>query len=466
LIAVAAIAANPHFLYTEREHKNMRTMAMQATLTNKERSILQTIDTTHDRGIMAWVVVLSASLYFFYEFIQMNVFASIDVQLMQAFHLDAPELGRLASLYFYANAVFVFPAGVLLDRYSPKRLLLIAVILSTLGTLAFALATEYWVAAVSRFIVGTGAAFCFLGCIRIASRWFPPKKMAFVTGMAVTIAMTGGLVAQTPFALLTDWMGWRHAMLWDAGLGIIIFFAIYYLVQDRPPNSQNEINADINCLQTLGFWRSISLVITNRYNWLCGLYTSLMNLPVFLLGALWGIHYLVEVRQLSIVHASYATTLFFVGVMLGAPAFGWLSDRIGRRIIPMIAGAILSLVVILILMTAPHLALMQLIVLFFLIGFTTSSQVLSYPVIAELNPIALTGSAVSIDSITIMIGGVVFQPLFGYFMEWNWDHKVVDGVHIYAASDFSYAMFILPIAFVISLVISFFIKETYCKSQV
>lgn len=440
---------------------------MQTTLSNaSECSILQPMDLTKNvSSALAWVVVLSSSLYFFYEFIQMNLFASIDGQLMQAFHLNAPELGRLASMYFYANALFVFPAGVLLDRFSPKKLLLIAVIFSTLGTLAFGLAHDYWVAALSRFIVGTGAAFCFLGCIRIASRWFPPKKMAFVTGVAVTMAMVGGLVAQTPFALLTNAVGWRQAVVLDAMLGVIIFFAIYFWVQDRPPNSQADVKADKACLQSLGFWHSIGLVMKNPYNWLCGLYTSLMNLPVFLLGALWGIHYLVEVHQLSTVQGSYATTLFFVGVMIGAPVFGWFSDHVGRRVMPMIVGAILSLAVILVLMYVPQLSLMELIGLFFLIGFTTSSQVLSYPVIAELNPIALTGSAISIDSITIMVGGVVFQPLFGWFMERNWDHTVVNGVHVYAASDFSAAMLIMPIAFIISLLISFFIKETYCKSQ-
>lgn len=439
---------------------------MQTTLLKTEHAILQPAEITKDHGTLAWVVVLSASLYFFYEFIQMNVFASIDVQLMQAFNLNAPQLGRLASMYFYANALFVFPAGLLLDRFSPRKLLLLAVVIATLGTFGFGLATEYWVAAVSRFIVGVGAAFCFLGCIRIASRWFPPKKMAFVTGVAVTMAMIGGLVAQTPFALLTSWVGWRHAIMLDAALGVVIFFLIYYFVQDRPPNSHDEMKADKTCLQNLGFWKSVSLVVTNPYNWLAGLYTSLMNLPVFLLGALWGIHYLVEVHQISVVQASYATTMFFVGVMLGAPAFGWFSDKVGRRVMPMMVGAVVSLLVILALMYVPQLTLMQLIGLFFLIGFATSSQVLSYPVIAELNPTALTGSAISIDSITIMIGGVVFQPLFGWFMEWNWDHKIVDGVRVYAASDFSYAMLIMPIAFVISFLLTFFIKETYCKSQV
>ena len=80
-----------------------------------------------DRTFQAWLVILSASLYFFYEFIQLNLFNAIDVPLMRDFHLGAAGLGQLASLYFYANATFLFPAGIMLDRFSTRRLLLVAV---------------------------------------------------------------------------------------------------------------------------------------------------------------------------------------------------------------------------------------------------------------------------------------------------------------------------------------------------
>ena len=194
---------------------------------------------------------------------------------------------------------------------------------------------------------------------------------------------------------------------------------------------------------------------------------GIMNLPVFLLGALWGIHYLVQVHHVTAVQASYATTLFFVGVILGSPAFGWFSDHIGRRVLPMIMGAVLSLGVMLILMYAPDLSLTQIMGLFFLTGFVTSSQVLSYPTIAELNPIALTSTAISVDSMTIMISGAIFQPFFGWIMQLHWDHAMsIDGVPLYSAHDFMNAMLIMPIAFALSIVAAWMIKETFCRSEV
>lgn len=425
----------------------------------------QAMTATENHTRLGWWVTLAASLYFFYEFIQLNLFNAIDVQLMQDFQLNAPQLGQLASMYFYANALFLFPAGILLDRFSTKKLLLCAVLVSTVGTFVFAISNSYFVAAASRFAVGMGASFCFLSCIRLASRWFPPAKMAFVTGIVVTMAMLGGLVAQTPFAILTEYIGWRHAVLVDAGLGILVFLAIAHIVQDRPPGSVEQVKADEEHLKKLGLWRSIKLVLVNPYNWLGGLYTSLMNLPVFLLGALWGMHYLVEVHHVSWVQASYATTFFFVGVIFGSPVFGWFSDHIGRRVLPMVLGAILSLGVMSILMYATQLSLDTLILLFFLIGFVTSSQVLSYPTLAELNPIALTSTAISVDSETIMLSGAIAQPFFGWIMELHWDHTVVNGMPIYSQHDFFNAMLIMPIAFVLSLFVALLIKETYCKSQ-
>jgi len=365
---------------------------------------------------LAWVVVLTASLFFFYEFIQMNMFNAISVELMQEFNLDAAGLGNLSAMYFWANLILLFPAGLMLDRFSTRRLIMMAVATSTVGTFLFGYSHQYSIVALGRFLEGCGAAFCFLSCIRIASRWFPPNKMAFVTGIIVTFAMLGGLVAQTPFAILSHHVGWRNAVLTNAGLGVIFLIAIRFIVQDRPPDALEAAQQDKATLQSMGFWRGIRLVLMNPNNWLGGLYTSLMNLPVFLLGALWGINYLVQVHHVTPVQASYATTVFFLGIIFGSPAFGWFSDHIGRRVLPMVIGAIVSFIVIMVLMYVPNLSLVSLIILFFLIGFVTSSQVLSYPTLAELNPIALTGTAISIDSMMIMSSGVIFQPMFGWMM--------------------------------------------------
>lgn len=413
-----------------------------------------------------WLVTLSASSFFFYIFIQLNLFNAINTQLMQDFGLGAAGLGQLGSMFFYANALFLFPAGMLLDRYSTRRLLLLAVTVSTVGTFMFAEAASYLSAALGRFLVGVGASFCFLSCIRLASRWFPAERMAFVTGIVITMAMLGGLVAQTPLTMLAGWVGWRQAVLMDAGLGVAVGLMIFLFVTDRPPGSHAEAEADRHHLQAMGFWRCLFRVLGNPQNWLGGIYTSLMNLPVFLLGALWGIHYLVQVHQIPPVQASYATTLFFVGVIIGSPLFGWFSDHIGRRVLPMLIGAVVSLGVMLILMCIPDLSLMSLITLFFLIGLVTSSQVLSYPLIAELNPPSLTSTAVSVDSVTIMLSGAIFQPLFGWIMSLHADPAAsAEGLAAYVPSDFTHAMWIMPVGFVLSIAITWFMKESFCRMQ-
>jgi MFS family permease len=421
---------------------------------------------TSQHGTLAWTVTLVAALFFFYEFIQLIMPNAINTQLMQAFNLDAAGLGGLASMYFWGNVIFLFPAGILLDRYSTKKLLLSAITVCTIGTFIFALADDLWLAASGRLVVGLGASFCFLSCIRLASRWFPPSRMALVTGIVVTMAMLGGFVAQSPMVLLTQLVGWRKAILFDAALGIFIGIIIFCFVKDRPPSDTDHAKADRTHLQTIGFWRCIKLVLLNPNNWLGGVYTSLLNLPVFLLGGLWGIRYLVQTHGLNQVEASYATSMLFVGIIFGSPAFGWFSDHIGRRCLPMILGAIFSLIIMIILMYAPNLSLPALMFLFFLMGFVTSSQVLTYPTIAELNPIVLTGTAVSVASVTIMSSGMIFDPLFGWLLEWHWDKTIINHTPIYSLHDFNTAMWIMPVGFVIGLIIAFLIRETYCESQV
>lgn len=417
---------------------------------------------------LAWWVTLTAALFFFYEFIQMNLFNTINADLRAAFSLDAVSIGQLFSTYFYANFLCLFMAGNLLDRYSPKRLLVGAVSVCTIGTIIFATAQSLHMAAVGRFLVGGSASFCFLSCIRIASRWFPPHRMALVTGVVVTMAMLGGMVAQTPFALLTHAVGsWREALYINSALGVAIVIAISLIVQDRPPDAQGEAVADQQHLNELGLWRCIKLAALNPQNWFGGLYTALMNLPVFIMGGLWGVLYLTSVHHLTEAQASYATTIFFIGVILGSLGFGWFSDHIERRVLPMIIGSVLSLGVMLALMYLPNLSFGMVMTLFCLIGFVTSSQVLTYPTIAELNPIYLTSTAVSIDSLCIMASGFIIPPMFGWLMERasGGVHAMVNGVAVYSPSDFNHAMLIMPISIVVALVIAFFIRETYCRSQ-
>ena len=87
-----------NFLYYEEAH-------MYSMIKKSEEII-----SSSENKVLPWLVVFSAASFFFYEFIQMNMFSSLDPDLMHDFSINATQLSRLASTYFYANLLFLFPA--------------------------------------------------------------------------------------------------------------------------------------------------------------------------------------------------------------------------------------------------------------------------------------------------------------------------------------------------------------------
>jgi MFS family permease len=161
-------------------------------------------------AIQPWLVCFTASLFFFYEFIQGNMFASIADNIMYDFSIQVDKMAYLSSIYYLSNVVFLFVAGMMLDRFSAKKTMVFAMLLCVCGTFVLAHTESFYIALLCRFVTGIGSAFCFLGPIRIASRWFPPSRMALVTGVIVTIAMTGGMLAQYPLTKMVLYFGWRE----------------------------------------------------------------------------------------------------------------------------------------------------------------------------------------------------------------------------------------------------------------
>lgn len=418
--------------------------------------------TTDKINYLPWVVCFSAALFFFFEFMQVNMFNAITPALIKEFSLSAARVGQISAYYFYANLIFLFPAGMILDRFSTRKVILCAMGSSVICAFVFAFAHHVFVAELCRFITGIGGSFCFISCIRLASHWFPPRRLALIIGLIVTIAMFGGMLAQTPMTLLTDLLGFRKMLLLDATLGVFILLLIALFVQDHPPVTINKYDGH-HKLTGKEFVLALKRALLNLQNWLGGLYTSLLNLPVFLMGAMWGSLYLVQIHGLSRTQSSYVTSMIFIGTIIGSPLFGWFSDRMGQRKLPMIVSAICALITILIIMFVPDLSLLALITLFFLIGLFTSAQIISYPLIAESNPKSLTGTAEGIASILVM-GGGISQPIFGALMGVYWQHQSLGGMPVYSKQDFLLAMSIIPIAFIIGLVAATLIKETYCKA--
>jgi MFS family permease len=406
-------------------------------------------------SFLPWLVCFAATLFFFYEFIQGNMFASIAAHIMHDYHIQADKMAWLSSIYYLSNVLFLFVAGMVLDRFSIKNTLLIAMFLCVASTFLLAYSYSFYIALFCRFITGIGSAFCFLGPVRLASHWFPPKRMALVTGAIVTMAMAGGMLAQYPLTKLVILVGWRQAVQ-DVGiLGMAMLIVMFFWIKERPQTAVKQSAKPINVLA------AAKKAYLNIQYLRAALYASLMNMAIAVFGAMMGTLYLVERLDINSSQASIVNGMLFLGAIIGSPLVGWISDKKGLRIMPMKMGVIASLLILLAILYLPvSYSLMAL--LFFLLGLFTSAQVISYALVAESSPPAMTATAVSVVSILTQGGYIVYQNLFSYLLTNHHGMHLVNGTPVYLLSAYQYAAVILPLGLIIAFFMLFGLKETHC----
>ncbi|GAB4393946.1 MAG: MFS transporter [Gammaproteobacteria bacterium] len=398
--------------------------------------------------LQPWLVCLSGALFFSYVFMQMNLLNVMSQQLMQSFNLSPVELGDFSAIYLLGIAISFIPAGILLDRFRIRLILLAAMGIEIIAVMLFALAPNITVAIFARFFCGIVHSIAFLGCMRLINQWLP-EYLGFAIGLAITVGMLGGIVAQVPMMWLVNNVGWHVAIVLVALLGCVIEIILWLVVRDKVVGT--------NVLKHLSIFNALHQVVVNRQNCFCAFYAGLLNLPVLLLTALWGNAFLIQQSKLTALQASFVMSMVYVGLIIGSPIVGWLSDKVKQRKLIMISGALLSVLIVLPLVFTKVQTFYWLVLLFLLLGIASSSQNLSYALVTELNPPCLTGTALAWVSIIIMGSGMLLQPLFGWVVQQNWHvffyQKLFDNFHI--------GFLLLPIGFMISAILAYSIHETY-----
>ena len=383
----------------------------------------------------AWVSILSSSLFFFYVFLNMTSFNTINKQLINFYNVSSFEMSHLSAMYFYANIFFLIPAGIILDKISIRKIILFIMPISIFSTLAFSYSRSYEIACIMRFIMGITSTFSLLSSVKLTASWLEEKYAARAISICITIGMLGAVLAQQIIFLIPQEYNWQDLLKIICVIGCACYILIYFYLQDAPSFSQDKsYNSNKKA------W---IFALTNKQNYLLGFLTNFLSTPAIILGALWGTSYLTDSKNLSTHLSQNCCSLLFIGLIIGSPFFGWVSDTIQSRKKPIIYGVIGSILTIfLIIKTRNYMP-----ILFFSLGFFTSCQVITYAIIIEANPPEYCALSESIASTIIMSSGAIFQPLFGYLV-----NSSMNG--------YKDAMVIFPIVFGLCLVICFYVKRS------
>jgi len=403
----------------------------------------------------SWVVVMTAGAFFFYSFIQMTLFSTQEMKDHFAEQLsisDMATFGNFGATFLYACVIFLIPAGVLLDKVSVKTLILAMLALVTVCVFALAYVGNLYVAMALRFLTGMAHCIAFMAPLRLAPRWFPSRRLALAIGLLVTFAVSGGWIAGTPMLVCINTFGGHATMLINGALGVVIFVVVAIWVQDYPEGAA-PTGDEASSGEALPLAAGLKMAVSNRQNWLAGLYIGLLNLSVLLLGAIWGTNYLrISNPELSSKTVTSIIGMIFIGTMIGSPLCGWFSDRVRSRKWSMFAGALISLAIMLIIMFTPQPGAGMLFALFLLLGVITAAQSIGYPVIAESNEDKVLGTANGFSAVLIMGMAAIAQPLFGWLID------VLGGE---TPENYRQAIWLMPTSFLIALVCTLLLRETF-----
>ena len=266
------------------------------------------------------------------------------LQAADRFSINASQLSVFLLLQLGIYAGMQIPTGILVDRYGPRRLLVVAACTMGLAQLLFAVAESYPLALLARAVLGLGDALTFVSVLRFAAGQFAPRRYPVVVAITGTLGQLGNLVATLPLTALLHAAGWTPTFL-GAGLLSLVSGAAVYLLLPRAPRLQPRPREAAVLLDSLrGVGRRVStawaLAGTRVGFWVH--FASMSTALAF--GVLWGVPFMVEGQQLSRNAASTVLLLSVLTAIVVGPPIGYLTGRYPATRVPLAIGANLATV--------------------------------------------------------------------------------------------------------------------------
>ena len=364
------------------------------------------------------VVFALALASFVLSFFHRTAPAAIAGELTQAFAISGAVLGTLAATYFYVYTLLQIPVGVLADTLGPRKLLAGGSAVAAVGSLLFALAPAWEIAAVGRTLVGIGVSVAFISILKVSAVWFPASRFATLAGMTMFAGNLGAVIAGAPLAWLVTQTSWRTVFVGLAVLSAALSLTSWWRVRDRPEDlGLPAVNPAPTSSARVPWLHAVLRVLANRATWPAFFVNVGVGGSFLAFAGLWGVPYLQHSRGLSRVDAAQHTSLLLLGVAIGSLVIGMVSDRLQSR-----RGVMRTFVVLYVLSWLPWLLhadwpMAATLAWFLLMGLLIPGFTLSWTIAKEANPIEFAGIATAVVNVGIFLGTGVLQPLVGWVLD-------------------------------------------------
>lgn len=408
------------------------------------------------RWLIFWILAVGYALVYFHRLCP----AVVAVDMMKDLGAGGTLLGVLGAAYFYPYAVMQLPAGLLSDSWGPRRTITLFFVVAFAGSLLLGLSSSLSLAIAGRILVGLGVSMLFVPTMKILAEWFRVQEFATMTGILMAMGGLGSLTAATPLALLSARLGWRACFVLVGGATFVLAVLVWVFVRDRPSELGWSSPAQTGGGRpaAIGLGEGIRRVLSLPAFWPLAVWFFFDCAIFFSFGGLWGGPYLMHVYKLTKAQAGQVLSMFAVGMIVGSPLLGHLSNRVfrGRKPVLILVSVVSVALTAALAFATDTLSLPALYAVCFGLGvFTSSGVVIGFTGAKELFPVQMAGTSTGLANLFPFAGGAVFQPVLGRILE---THGRVGGA--FTVEGYRHAFFVLFVCGLVCVASSLFVRET------
>lgn len=347
---------------------------------------------------------------YFLSYLYRMINAVLGPTLAAEFGLSAGGLGLLSSVYFLAFALFQLPLGLLLDRFGPRRVNSIMLLVAAAGGAWFASAQSAESAIAARALLGLGVSGCLMASLTAFVLWYPPERISTMNAIAFSAGICGGIVATVPLELLLRVWPWRQVFLLIVAANVAVSVAMWVVVPERSRGRAASFSEQVLGLAAL-FRDDAFLRIA-----IC---LGASQFAAVALQTLWVATWLRDVAGYSPAEVARGLLAINVAMIAGYLAFGRAADRLaqqGRSALPLlVAGVAASSLCLLLVILGVRGALAM--VLWCGFVATGTAVVLGYSILSRDLPKEMAGRANTAINQLGFIGMFSGQWLFGLVLD-------------------------------------------------
>lgn len=278
-------------------------------------------------------VLLPFAAGYFLSYLYRVVNAVIAPDLIEAFRLDADQLGLLTGAYFLTFSAAQLPLGIALDRFGARRTEALLLVAAAAGAFVFAAADSFTGLLVGRALIGFGVSACLMAAFKAFVVWFAKARLPLINGGQMAAGGLGAIAATTPTEAALAFTDWRGVFI---GLGVLTLLCAGAIVALVPADA----GAISGRVPTRSLIAGVGRIYRSSLFWRVAPATILSQASFLAIQGLWSGRWLAAVEGLA--RAEVANTLFLIAAAMiaGFLSLGGAAERLSRLGVPPMALAI------------------------------------------------------------------------------------------------------------------------------